>query len=463
MTLLDELWQAPAERVVAFGVEGDLSLADLRSGALQLAARMNGAGATRWAVCLTDSYHFCQALLACALTGHEMILPGHQRPAALATLLAQGAFDGVLSDEPADLCCPLLLIDAQLTGAPCSLSQPATDVWPQRSLSPTITLYTSGSSGDPMPISKQWRQLDAEVRVQRSLWGQCSHGARLYASVSHQHIYGLLFRILLPLALGMPLARRQTDYPEQLQRCSGPWLLVSSPAFLSRLDPALQRSGCQLVLSSGGPLAWQDARQCAALLGQRPVEIYGSSETGGIGWRQREEEEQCWHAFPGMQLSSGADQLLTLISPFLPDNKPWLGSDRIALEQGGQLFRLLGRSDRIIKLEEKRISLDDVELRLLSLPWVKEVAVMPLERGGRQVLGVALVPSAEGQAEYDALGHGPFLQALRQMLRPWLEPVALPRSLRMFNTMPLTGAGKRDGVALRHSFACDITLPEGDA
>ena len=49
MTLLDELWQAPAERVVAFGVEGNLSLADLRSGALQLAARMNEAGAQRWA------------------------------------------------------------------------------------------------------------------------------------------------------------------------------------------------------------------------------------------------------------------------------------------------------------------------------------------------------------------------------------------------------------------------------
>lgn len=458
MTLLDELWQAPAERVVAFGVEGDLSLADLRSGALQLAARMNGAGAQRWAICLTDSYHFCQALLACALTGHQMILPGHQRPAALAALLAQGAFDGVLADEPADLSCPLLMIDELPTAAPRSFYQPGTG-----SLAPTITLYTSGSSGDPKPIGKVWQQLDTEVRVQRSLWGQCSHGARLYSSVSHQHIYGLLFRILLPLALGIPLARRQTDYPEQLQSDSGPWLLVSSPAFLSRLDPALQSSGCQLVLSSGGPLAWQDARQCAALLGQRPVEIYGSSETGGIGWRQREQEDQCWHAFPGMQLSSGADQLLTLISPFLPDNTPWLGSDRIALDEGGQQFRLLGRSDRIIKLEEKRISLDDVELRLLSLPWVNEVAVMPLERGGRQVLGVALVPSAEGQAEYDALGHGPFLQALRQMLRPWLEPVALPRSLRMFNTIPLTGAGKRDGVALRHSFACDITLPEGDA
>ncbi|WP_439828518.1 AMP-binding protein [Aeromonas enteropelogenes] len=446
MTLLDELLLADGKRTVAFDTQGEVTLETLRRTALTLAGQLQAGTTTRWALCLHDSYHFIVALLACAMAGHDVVLPGHQRLAALKELFEQEAFEGVICDEALSLPCPVLWVDSVADDDALPMSRHAP------SLAPTLTLYTSGSSGQPKAIAKPWSLIEAEVRVQATLWGPALTGARLFASVSHQHIYGLLFRILLPLALGVPFARRQTDYPEQLLGQRQHWALVSSPAFLSRLGANLNAPGCRLVVSSGGPLAYEDARQCAALLGPLPVEIYGSSETGGIGWRQSSAPDCPWTPFPGVEVGCDEQQTLLLRSPFMDELAPWRGSDRIALCGEPGQFRLLGRLDRIIKLEEKRISLDGVELRIQSLDGVCDAAVLPLEQGGRQILGVALVLTPEGMASFTRLGHGAFLQALRQRLRPWLEPVALPRSLRLFEALPLTGAGKRDGVALRRAF-----------
>ena len=46
--------------------------------------------------------------------------------------------------------------------------------------------------------------------------------------------------------------------------------------------------------------------------------------------------------------------------------------------------------------ERKRISLEEVEGRLRALPWVREVAVLPLNVATRQQLGAVLVLTEAG-------------------------------------------------------------------
>lgn len=451
MTLLKTIWQRDGELVVAFGPDGEVTLAELRRGSLQLAramARHAGAGqpGARWALCFDDSLLFTQALLACALGGYQAILPGHQRLAGLQALQAQ--FDGLLTDGELpgaalavpQLRLPLLVADDEREADGAALPPERLD----------LTLFSSGSTGEPKAIPKAWPQLEAELRVQMALWGERLADTRVLASVSHQHIYGLLFRILLPLALGRPFDRRSIDYPEQLALQTAPWALIASPAFLSRLDPAIPAAGCRLIVSSGGPLQPGDAHQAKLLLGQLPVEIFGSSETGGIGWRQRHQVQTPWTTLPGVEVRVGPDQCLLLRSPFLPTAE-WLDcADRILMTGAG--FELLGRQDRVIKLEEKRISLDEVEARLQALVEVESAAVLPLLQGQRQILGAVLVLSEAGAARWAELGPGRFLLALRQQLRPWLEPVALPRSVRRVEQMPVNAQGKRPWPQLKELF-----------
>ena len=451
MTLLKTIWQRDGELVVAFGPDGEVTLAELRRGSLQLAramARHAGAGqpGARWALCFDDSLLFTQALLACALGGYQAILPGHQRLAGLQALQAQ--FDGLLTDGELpgaalavpQLRLPLLVADDELEADGAALLPERLD----------LTLFSSGSTGEPKAIPKAWPQLEAELRVQMALWGERLVDTRVLASVSHQHIYGLLFRILLPLALGRPFDRRSIDYPEQLALQTAPWALIASPAFLSRLDPAIPAAGCRLIVSSGGPLQPGDAHQAKLLLGQLPVEIFGSSETGGIGWRQRHQVQTPWTTLPGVEVRVGPDQCLLLRSPFLPTAE-WLDcADRILMTGAG--FELLGRQDRVVKLEEKRISLDEVEARLQALAEVESAAVLPLQQGQRQILGAVLVLSEAGASRWAELGPGRFLLALRQQLRPWLEPVALPRSVRRVEQMPVNAQGKRPWPQLKELF-----------
>ncbi|WP_279503354.1 hypothetical protein [Aeromonas veronii] len=112
MTLLDELLKADGNRVVTFDGQRTWTLVQLRQSALLLTRQLTALPVQRWAICTGDSYHFCQALLACAMAGRAVVLPGHQRLAGLQELLGQDAFDGLLCDEPLPLPCTVLRIEA---------------------------------------------------------------------------------------------------------------------------------------------------------------------------------------------------------------------------------------------------------------------------------------------------------------------------------------------------------------
>ena len=120
------------------------------------------------------------------------------------------------------------------------------------------------------------------------------------------------------------------------------------------------------------------------------MEIFGSSETGGIGWRQRHLVHTPGRRYP--ESRCGSARIRACCCAPLPADGGWLAcADRIALHEGG--FELLGRQDRVVKLEEKRISLDEVEARLQALAEVEAAAVLPLQQGQRQILGAVLVLS----------------------------------------------------------------------
>ncbi|MDG9884374.1 acyl-CoA synthetase family protein [Pseudomonas sp. GD04058] len=418
------LWPTEGARLVSHAPA--LDHRQLAGQALQLAAGLQARGVKRLAVYLEDAAELAVALLGAWRAGVEVLLPADLQAQTRQRWNAE--VDLWLSEQdqrPAELFAAALA-PADLDLDTCRLS-----------------LCTSGSSGAPKRIDKCLRQLANEVNNLEALWGAGLGEACIIGSVATQHIYGLLFRVLWPLCAGRSFVRRQLPFPEDLQRASREhpaFAWVASPALLKRMGdnldwPAL--STVRQVFSSGGELPAEAARELHQRLGQWPTEILGSSETGGIAWRQG---ESLWQPFAGIRLSQNDDGALCIASPYLPAGHIEESADAVSFDGHGR-FRLLGRLDRIVKLEEKRIALPMLEQALLQHPWIED-ARLGVIHGNRASLGALLQLGAKGMHALRNQGRRAVTDALRQHLAGHCEPLALPRRWRLLRQLPYTAQGK---------------------
>ncbi len=396
-------------------------------------------------LCARDSYLFSVGLLALCHAGKTIILPGNYQPEALEELSSQ--FDWLICDENfASLRnCPTLSLQTNHAGQEITLNTLDLDAI-------RLVLFTSGSSGVPKAIHKTLQQLDVEVGILHSLWGELIHNSRIESTVSHQHIYGLLFRVLWPLCSGNAFARHNLEFPEQITaHADQNTTLISSPALLKRLTEEHQSTPLRCVFSSGGPLPLSAATHSYELFTTFPIEIFGSTETGGIAFRQQSNEQIPWQLFPKVEAQLNQENCLRLRSPHI-DPEHWYQTADECEFITSQQFILKGRTDRIIKVEEKRISLVEVETRLEKLPFIRECAVLPVQESERLILVAAIVLTPQGESEMITLGKGKFWLLLRNSLRQWLEPIAVPRRYRVVKEIPLNSQGKRQVAELEKLF-----------
>jgi acyl-CoA synthetase (AMP-forming)/AMP-acid ligase II len=272
-----------------------------------------------------DTWQFAAALFGAWNAGKVPILPGDTQPATVAALAAEvEAFAGQL---PATLGKPAL-----------AEAVPSGDLGRVSAFDPasvTLGVMTSGSTGTPVSFPKQLGQLEREVATLESVFGERLGKVRVLGTVSHQHIYGLLFRVLWPLSAGRTFESEQLFFAEEIvahaERASGV-VLVSSPAHLRRLPETLPVPGrlFRAVFSSGGPLDFTGAQACRDRFGCLPIEIFGSSETGGIAYRERTEDAAPWTTMPGVEIAVEAETgLLRVRSPHLADSEWLTTSDRV--------------------------------------------------------------------------------------------------------------------------------------
>ncbi|WP_448683257.1 AMP-binding protein [Pseudomonas nicosulfuronedens] len=420
------LLELPAGRPLA--LEPTLLAGDFVQRVCAAAGALRQRNAQRVAIHLEDAAELAIALYATWLAGAEAVLPADNLAHSRERLAAQ--IDAWIGDQPGDL------LLAELDGpelAPTELDLDAC----------RLVLSTSGSTGEPKLIGKTLHQLSNEVQVLDNLWGAELGDARILGSVAAQHIYGLLFRVLWPLSAGRAFLRRQIAFPEDLQRLSldqPRFAWIGSPALLKRMGdnldwPTLRR--VVRVFSSGGPLPADAGELLHERLGQAATEIYGSSETGGIAWRQG---GQLWQPFEGVALSQDEHGALRIESTYLPPGETEQTADAARLCADGR-FELLGRLDRIVKLEEKRISLPQLEAALMNHPFVSE-ARLGVVQENRASLGALVALSDAGLHELRNGGRRALTQRLREHLAGHCEALALPRRWRLLRRLPGNAQGK---------------------
>ncbi|MFD2271960.1 hypothetical protein ACFS07_14335 [Undibacterium arcticum] len=202
----------------------------------------------RFALYLNDSLEFGAALLGAWQAGKTVYLPGDNLPATCTNLRV--TVDGFLGQFPDD--CAALIPSIDDATAPHAGFKPLAPEFAG------LVVYTSGSTGAAQSIPKKMSQLASEVATLERLFGamvKARAGAdaaapEVVATVSHQHIYGLLFKVLWPLVAGRPIHARSCAFPEELVPllAARGCILISSPAHLKRLpaSPAWAQVGQRL-------------------------------------------------------------------------------------------------------------------------------------------------------------------------------------------------------------------------
>ncbi len=406
-------------------------------------ARLQSQPVQRYALFTEDAYPFAVMLFALLHAGKEVWIPGNNRPGTALQLQQLGC--QLTGDWDAGRSFDYCLESTESSG----LSLLPLDLTETR-----LVLFTSGSTGLPKPVVKQLMQFQLELETLEKRWGkQLAHASAL-ATVSHQHIYGLLFRVLWPLSAGRCFHSDCYINPEILvkkaQDTAAYW--VASPAHLKRLDCGSPWDGIArlcAVFSSGGILQHEFSQQILASSGQQVIEIYGSTESGGIAWRQ---QDSAWTLFEGMSLTQ-IDDVWYLHSPYFFDQAGLRLDDKISIQTDGR-FILHGRRDRIVKIEEKRLSLTELEQRLMAMSWVAEAFTLMLTKH-RDIVGAVIVLTEDGIQFLKTKGRKSLIKQLRNALYQYFDAVVLPRKWLFLERMLLTAEGKIEQPVLKHLLDMD--------
>ena len=441
----------PNNEVLAVHASRDLDRAAFWRRVNGLSDALAGHPARRWALICEDSSWFAAGLFALANSRRVIVVPPAPQAGSLSASGAQ--IDAVLSDRPEWFPnIDLMAISEPKASASTEMRMPEDMV--------RIEFHTSGSTGTPKCVPKAFAQLRREVETLETQWGGMLGNALTVGTVPHYHLYGLLFRILWPILCGRPFLTSVCLHPASLHAAAkyGRCVIISSPAFLSRIDdtsalpPASQVAA---VFSSGAPLPDEAAEKLVAGWGRAAIEVYGSTETGGVAWRAWSEprERTLWKPIQGVEITlheepAGSRLWVRSGSTWQAE---WMPTGDLARCDDNGRFVLLGRADDVVKFADKRISLGAMRTHLMAHEWVRDARLLQIQ-GRRPLIGAVVVLEAHGSAALTESGRSAVCEILRSWLRNYYEPVMIPRKWRFIDTLPDTDMGKVEYQRLQQLF-----------
>jgi acyl-coenzyme A synthetase/AMP-(fatty) acid ligase len=298
-------------------------------------------------------------------------------------------------------------------------------------------LFTSGSTGHPMPNKRTWGALCQSVRLESKVLGLNMLGGGapvvILGTVPAQHSYGLESTVMLPLQTGHAFSTDHSFYPADialsLANMPYPRVLVTTPFHLRLLLESQERfPEIDLIISATAPLSPQLAQGIEQQLRTTVCEIYGCTEAGPVATR-RTTSSDFWTLFPYVELDKRGSEA-------------WVSGGHVGdvcrlhdeIEIcGDNTFRLLGRTGDMINIAGKRTSLAHLNFHLNSIVGVDDGLFLAPEdySDGTSARLMAFVVSPSLTAE-QILGS----------LRDRIDPAFLPRPLHVVDFLPRNATGK---------------------
>ena len=403
---------------------------------MRLAAALPGGGHVL-NVC-ADRYRFTVGFAAALATNKVSLLPSTHTSAVIRDLATFAPDVFCLTDDPR---CEIDLPRTLYTeSAP-------TQLWPPPEIDSECLaayVFTSGSTGTPLPYKKTWGRLVRCVRDGAEGFGLLDGRSYSFVgTVPPQHMYGFESTVLVPLQAGAALCAERPFYPADV--CSAlacvprPRVLVSTPVHLRTLVTAeVDLPAVDLILSATAPLSQNLAREVEQRFDTHLQEIYGSTETGQIATRRTADTVE-WRLWRDVRLTTAADRTWAA-GGHVEQRTPMCDVIEITAEDR---FLLHGRMADLVNIAGKRSSLAYLTHQLNAIPGVLDGAFFLRDESEEaSTTGVTRVAAVVVAPELDTA-------SLTEQLRRRIDPVFLPRPLLFVDRLPRNDTGKLPHEALQ--------------
>jgi acyl-coenzyme A synthetase/AMP-(fatty) acid ligase len=377
-----------------------------------------------------DRYRFAVALAASIVTARVSLLPPTHTPEMVRQMQRRAPDCFCIADHDAAVAMPVFRYP--------DLAAPAHEHIPQIDAAQVVAeVFTSGSTGTPLPHPKRWGSLVENVRAEAERLG-VGAGHALVGTVPPQHMYGLESTVLMPMQSGAAFHAGHPFYPADIVAALAdlprPRALVTTPYHLRALLAAdAPLPGVDLLVSATAPLSATTAADAETRFAVPLFEIYGCTETGQLASR-RTAREAAWQTLGSVRLRRAGESVWAEGGHV---ELPTCLSDVVELErEDGRHFLLHGRHADLVNIAGKRTSLAYLNHQLHAIPGVRDGAfVLPPENAD---------DNPEGVRRLSALVVAPGLTpaALLQALRARIDPLFLPRPLVFVDALPRNTTGK---------------------
>ena len=317
-----------------------------------------------------------------------------------------------------------------------------------------ILMFTSGSTGKPKAVPQRMTEFELDNAFIISKWAKEFTSRKLVTTVSQHHIYGFLFGSSLPFTLGVPFRRTRITFPEEFEKLyDTEYMIIATPAFLKRTVEIEEKLPLKnpFIFTSGGACSAELALSTEKVFGFCPLEVYGSTETSGIAYRQQNKDGLKFTPFDNAKIWLGDDDCLRIVSPYIKDPQGFATADLAEIFDDGR-FILKGRSDSIVKIEEKRISMTEVENRIMQTGLVSDVKVVALQNDVRQYLAAAVVLNDKGKKQFENTEKYLVNRYFHDFLMQYFENVVLPKKWRFLDALPVDAQGKKHKLEIEALF-----------
>lgn len=318
-----------------------------------------------------------------------------------------------------------------------------------------INIFTSGSTGQPKRIRKTLKNvIDESLDIFEEYKDFfCDKQTLVATSTTPHHMFGLTCFIVMPLCFvgRLIIDTKEIVYPDNADLKDK--IFVSTPSFLEKFekyDVALNNPPC-LILTAGDKLK-ESTFNYFCNNNVNISDIYGSTETGVIACKFNFNDDM--KCYKNVKILSGDNCQIIVESPYFMGGKITLG-DVIEIKKSN-IFSLKKRNDRILKIQEKRISAQEIEECLKKSIYVTDAYCFKYV----DKLACAVVLSEQGNnlfCDNYSLAKTEIIKTLKNNVKQISE--IIPQKWKFLYEIPKTKTGKTDVKRIQSLFEKNISLP----